>query len=82
MVRREWYEGGHVGDTHPISFSDEKRRRIVQTAAAKGMTMAELVRTAVDEYLGDEIDAPIRGGMERSCCQWPAAVPARDQPSC
>lgn len=39
-----------------IYFTDEQRRRIDRVAAAKGLTMAELVRRAVDDYLDDEPD--------------------------
>lgn len=39
-----------------IYFSEEQRRRIDRAAAAKGITMAELVRQAVDDYLGEVID--------------------------
>jgi hypothetical protein len=40
-----------------IYFSEGQRQRIDRAAAAKGITMAELVRAAVDEYLAGEIDA-------------------------
>jgi predicted DNA-binding protein len=40
-----------------IYFSDEQRKRIDRVAAARGITMAELVREAVDNYLGDEVDS-------------------------
>lgn len=40
-----------------IYFSEQQRQRIDRAAAAKGITMAELVREAVDEYLADEFDA-------------------------
>ena len=39
-----------------IYLTDEQRRRIDRVAAAKGMTMAEVVRRAVDDYLDDEPD--------------------------
>ena len=42
-----------------IYFTDEQRRRIDRVAAAKGLTMAEVVRRAVDEYLDDEPDADV-----------------------
>ncbi len=39
-----------------IYFTQEQRERIDRAAASRGVTMAELVREAVDEYLGDESD--------------------------
>jgi predicted DNA-binding protein len=39
-----------------IYLTDEQRRRIDRVAAARGVTMAELVRRAVDEYLDHEPD--------------------------
>jgi predicted DNA-binding protein len=39
-----------------IYFTDEQRSRIDSAASSKGITMAELVRRAIDDYLGDEID--------------------------
>lgn len=40
-----------------IYFTEAQRARIDRAAAARGISMAELVREAVDEYLGDDIDA-------------------------
>ena len=39
-----------------IYFTAEQRQRIDDAASSKGITMAELVRRAIDDYLGDEID--------------------------
>lgn len=39
-----------------IYFTQEQRERIDRAAARRGVTMAELVREAFDEYLGDELD--------------------------
>lgn len=39
-----------------IYFSVEQRERIDRAAAAKGITMAELVRAAVDDYLDGDVD--------------------------
>lgn len=39
-----------------IYLTDDQRRGIDRVAAAKGMTMAEVVRRAVDDYLDDEPD--------------------------
>jgi predicted DNA-binding protein len=40
-----------------VYFSDEQRRRIDAAAAAQGVTLAEIVRRAVDAYLRSEVDA-------------------------
>ena len=42
-----------------IYLTDEQRRRIDRVAAAKGLTMAEVVRRAVDDYLDEEPDAEL-----------------------
>jgi hypothetical protein len=39
-----------------VYLSDEQRRRIDEIAAAEGVTMAEVVRRALDRYLGAETD--------------------------
>lgn len=39
-----------------IYFTEEQRDRIDRAAATKGITMAELVRAAVDAYLSHEVD--------------------------
>ncbi len=39
-----------------IYLTDEQRQRIDRVAAARGVTMAQLIRDAVDEYLDDESD--------------------------
>ena len=39
-----------------IYLSEDQRARIDRVAAAEGVTMAELIRRAVDEYLAEEID--------------------------
>lgn len=40
-----------------IYLTEEQRHRIDRAADAEGITMAELIRRAVDEYLDDEVDA-------------------------
>ena len=40
-----------------VYFTDEQRARIDRAAATEGVTMAEVIRRAVDEYLDDEADA-------------------------
>lgn len=42
-----------------IYLTDDQRRRIDRIAEAKGLTMAEVVRRAVDDYLDDEPDAEL-----------------------
>lgn len=42
-----------------IYLTDDQRRRIDRVAAAKGLTMAEVVRRAVDCYLDEEPDAEL-----------------------
>jgi len=40
-----------------VYFSEEQRRRIDAAAAAQGVTLAEIVRRAVDAYLRSGVDA-------------------------
>lgn len=39
-----------------IYLTDEQRRRIDELASAEGVTMAEIIRRAVDGYLEDQAD--------------------------
>jgi hypothetical protein len=39
-----------------VYLTDEQRARIDRAAAAEGVTMAELIRRAVDRYLGEDPD--------------------------
>lgn len=39
-----------------IYLTEEQRARIDRAAEAEGVTMAEVIRRAVDEYLGDDVD--------------------------
>ena len=61
-----------------VYFTDEQRRRIDEAAAAEGVTLAEIVRRAVDTYLGDGPDLSVAldatFGADRA-----AAVPSRDE---
>ena len=61
-----------------IYLTAEQRRRIDQAAALEGVTMAELIRRALDDYLGDDVDASTAlaatFGAEPS-----ASVPSRDE---
>ena len=40
-----------------IYLTEEQRRRIDRVTAAEGIPMAEVIRRALDEYLGDDDDA-------------------------
>ena len=40
-----------------IYLTEEQRQRIDRVAASEGSAMAEVIRRALDEYLGDEGDA-------------------------
>jgi hypothetical protein len=40
-----------------IYLSDEQRRRIDELVAAEGVTMAEIIRLALDGYLDDQAEA-------------------------
>lgn len=39
-----------------IYLTDEQRRRIDELASAEGVTMAEIIRRAVDSYLSEQAD--------------------------
>lgn len=39
-----------------IYLTDEQRRRIDELASAEGVTMAEIIRRAVDGYLDEQAD--------------------------
>lgn len=61
-----------------IYLTAEQRHRIDQAAAREGVTMAELIRRALNDYLGDDVDASTAlaatFGAEPS-----ASVPSRDE---
>jgi predicted DNA-binding protein len=42
-----------------IYLTDDQRRRIDRLAVAEGLTMAEVMRRAVDEYLDDQPDVEV-----------------------
>jgi predicted DNA-binding protein len=61
-----------------IYLTEEQRRRIDQVAKASGVTMAEIVRRALDAYLAGEVDpstvlAATFGAVPD------ASVPSRDE---
>lgn len=61
-----------------IYFTVEQRERIDQAAAARGITMAELVREAIDEFL--EVDSDPSEVLASTFGAAPcAAVPSRDE---
>ena len=39
-----------------VYLTEEQRARIDRAARARGVTMAEIIRTALDEYLDDDAD--------------------------
>jgi predicted DNA-binding protein len=61
-----------------IYFSQEQRQRIDRAAAARGVTMAELVREAVDRFLTVDSDATESLSSTFGACP-EASVPSRDQ---
>lgn len=61
-----------------IYLTEEQRRRIDQVAEAEGLAMAEVIRRALDEYLGAELDA--RTALAQTFGADPtASVPTRDE---
>jgi len=61
-----------------IYLTEEQRRRIDQVAEAEGLAMAEVIRRALDEYLGDDIDAHV--ALARTFGSDPTArAPSRDR---
>jgi len=40
-----------------IYLTEEQRRKVDQLAASEGVTMAVIIRRALDEYLSDDADA-------------------------
>lgn len=60
-----------------IYFTEEQRQRIDRAAVTKGITMAELVREAVDEYLADE-DDPVEVLASTFGAAPDAVTPSRD----
>ena len=60
-----------------IYLTEEQRQRIDRAAAATGMTMAELIRTAVDHYLQTDPD-PAKALSATFGANPDATVPPRD----
>lgn len=42
-----------------IYLTEAQRQRIDQVTASEGIPMAEVIRRALDEYLGDDVDASV-----------------------
>ena len=68
----------YVRNPHPDLPHCGAATPIDQAAAREGVTMAELIRRALDDYLGDDVDASTAlaatFGAEPS-----ASVPSRDE---
>ncbi len=61
-----------------IYLTDEQRRRIDEIAASEGITMAEVIRRAIDDYLSDQPDP--RAALAATFGAAPdATVPSRDE---
>ncbi|HUW01742.1 MAG TPA: CopG family transcriptional regulator [Acidimicrobiales bacterium] len=61
-----------------VYLSEELRNRIDELAAAEGLTMAEVIRRALDVYLDDRPDP--RTALERTFGSQPdASVPSREE---
>ena len=60
-----------------VYLTDEQRRRIDLAAEADGITMAEVIRRAVDEYLDGEID-PTAALASTFGAEPSATMPSRD----
>ncbi len=60
-----------------IYLTDEQRRRIDRMTASEGIPMAEVIRRALDEYLGEDVDAS--AALSSTFGAAPeAAVPSRE----
>ena len=61
-----------------IYLSDEQRRRIDELASAEGVTMAEIIRRAVDGYLDGQADSSAALSATFGAVPDPE-VPSRDE---
>jgi len=60
-----------------VYLTEEQRARIDRAAAAEGVTMAEVIRRAIDEYVDDEHDPT--SALQATFGAAPSAqVPSRD----
>jgi predicted DNA-binding protein len=60
-----------------VYLTDEQRRRIDAASKAEGLTMAEIIRRALDAYLSDDLE-PTRALAATFGAQPSASVPSRD----
>jgi predicted DNA-binding protein len=61
-----------------IYLTEEQRSRIDRVSEAEGIPMAEVVRRALDQYLGDDVDAA--AALRSTFGAVPEATsPARDE---
>jgi predicted DNA-binding protein len=61
-----------------IYLTEEQRRRIDEVAKASGVTMAEIVRRALDAYLAGEVDSSTALAATFGAVP-DASVPSRDE---
>jgi predicted DNA-binding protein len=61
-----------------IYLTDEQRRRIDELSAAEGITMAEIVRRALDGYLNDQADPEVALATTFGAVEG-LMVPSRDE---
>ena len=61
-----------------VYLTHEQRRKIDQLADSEGVAMAEIVRRALDEYLGDDADATTALAATFGSAVT-ATVPSRDE---
>ena len=60
-----------------VYLTEEQRRRIDQVVESEGVPMAEVIRRALDEYLGDDVEPT--AALEATFGASPAAdAPSRD----
>ena len=61
-----------------VYLTEDQRARIDRAAAAEGVTMAEVIRRAIDEYVDDEHDPA--SALQATFGAAPSArVPSRDR---
>lgn len=61
-----------------VYLTEEQRKRIDQLADAEGVAMAEIIRRALDEYLGDDVD-PTPALAATFGADTSASTPSRDR---
>ncbi len=60
-----------------VYLTDEQRKRVDRVAASQGLTMAQVIRRALDEYLDDQPDPD--AALDATFGAAPdAATPSRD----